>query len=234
VPVEHDRPTGSDRCRSPSTAAELATAYSWRCVRPRREACVRVPGCTSASPSYRTMTCSCRTSRRARRDTGPGVMPAVVDALATGTLDPPPLVDRVLGWEDAVAAFARGRGEAGRCATFVGDASEPDESRGPRTGCSFVRMRVSRRLSPGRRRRRRASRAHARSSSGRAVVVGATAARRERALRRWPETPGRVSKRAVRAGGRRRRRGCHDGRSGGGARTSGGWMVCRGAGSVAA
>ena len=156
------------------------------------------------------------------------VMPAVLDALATGTLDPPPLVDRVLGWEDAVAAFARGRGEAGRCATFVGDASEPDESRGPRTGCSFVRMRVSRRLSPGRRRRLRASRAHARSSSGRAVIVGATAARRERALRRWPEPPGRVSKRAVRAAGRRRRRGCHDGRNGGGPRTPGGWMVCRG------
>ena len=28
VPVEHDRPTGSDRCRSPSTGAALATACS--------------------------------------------------------------------------------------------------------------------------------------------------------------------------------------------------------------
>jgi hypothetical protein len=29
-------------------------------------------------------------------DAGPGVMPAVLHALARGTLDPPPLVDRVL------------------------------------------------------------------------------------------------------------------------------------------
>ena len=32
-------------------------------------------------------------------------MPAVLDAIATGMLDPAPVVDRVLGWEDAVAAL---------------------------------------------------------------------------------------------------------------------------------
>jgi hypothetical protein len=39
-------------------------------------------------------------------------LPAVLDPIATVTLDPAAVVDRVLGWEDAVAAFARGRGEA--------------------------------------------------------------------------------------------------------------------------
>ncbi len=119
------------------------------------------------------------------------------------------------------------------CDVFVCGASDPDDSRGTRTGCPFVRMRVSGRLSHGRPlwassgrlgRRLRAPRAHARSSSGRAAIVGARATRRARECWRWPGSPGRVSERA-RAASRRRRRACHDARNGGGPGTSGGWIV---------
>ena len=64
-------------------------------------------------------------------------MPGVRDAMATGTLDPAPVVDGVLDWEDAIAALPEVREtlvvvDVGR--RCVG----PDDSRGARTGCPFV------------------------------------------------------------------------------------------------
>ena len=161
--------------------------------------------------------------------------PGVRDAMATGTLGPAPVVDGVLDWETPSLPCPRyGRRwslcDVGR--RCVG----PDDSRGARTGCPFVWMRVSGRLSSGRPlwapsgrlgRLLGAPRAHARSSSARAVIVGVAAARREQECRRWPEIRGRVSRQA-RAAGRRRGRAGDDGRNRGGPRTSGSWIVCRG------
>lgn len=36
-------------------------------------------------------------------------MPAVLDAIATGALDPGPVVDHILGWEDAISALSEVR-----------------------------------------------------------------------------------------------------------------------------
>ena len=132
--------------------------------------------------------------------------------------------------------LARGAGGAGRCATFVADSSDSDDSCEARTSCAFggdasvsrtecwmsavVALGASRVPAPC------APCVQAWWSSGRAVMVGATAARRERALRRWPATPGRGTRQA-RAAGRRRRRACRGARNGGGPRSFG-WIVCPG------
>jgi hypothetical protein len=154
----------------------------------------------------------------------------------TGTLDPAPVVDGVLVGK---ASLPCPRYERRWSLCDVGRRCvRPDDSRGARTGCPFVWMRVSGRMSSGRLsplwapsgrlgRLLGAPRAHARSSSGRALIVGVAAARREPECRRGPEIRGRVSRQA-RAAGRRRGRVGDDGRNRGGPRTSGSWIVCRG------
>jgi len=73
VPVEHDRPTGSDRCRSPSTGAALATACSCGLrSTPPGGLCTSTGMHVGLIPGTASMTSTCRTSRASAADAGPG------------------------------------------------------------------------------------------------------------------------------------------------------------------